>query len=167
MEPEGSPRRAKRRAVRGAFEDLTREIERIQSLDVPALRERWKALFGSAPSPLLSPVFMSRAIEYRMQERVLGGLKPSTQRILDRLDGDGGTDPKKCVARRRAGAGTVFIREWRGVKHRVTMLDNDVLYRNRRYKSLSEVAQAITGTHWSGPLFFGLNTRGKEEKDRG
>ncbi len=49
----------------------------------------------------------------------------------------------------------------------MTVLDNDVLYRNRRYKSLSEVARAITGTHWSGPLFFGLKKRGKEEKDRG
>jgi Protein of unknown function (DUF2924) len=165
MEPEDSPRRAKRRAFRGAFEDLTREIERIQSLDVPALIERWKALFDSAPSPLLSPVFMSRAIAYRIQERALGGLKPSTQKILDRLGGDGETHPNKLAPRRRASAGTVFIREWRGVRHRVTVLDNDVLYRNRRYKSLSEVARAITGTHWSGPLFFGLKKRGKEEED--
>jgi hypothetical protein len=163
MEPEGSPRRAKRSAFRGAFEDLTREIERIQSLDVPALRERWKALFGNAPSPLLSAVFMSRAIAYRMQERVLGGLKPSTQRIVDRLGGEGGTHPHKLAPRRRASAGTVFIREWRGVKHRVTVLDKDVVYRGRRYKSLSEVARAITGTHWSGPLFFGLKNRAKEE----
>ena len=48
-----------------------------------------------------------------------------------------------------------LIREWRGVRHRVTVLDNDVVYRGRRYKSLSEVARAITGTRWSGPLFFG------------
>jgi hypothetical protein len=167
MEPEGLPRRARRSAFRGAFEDLTREIERIQSLDVTALRARWKELFGSAPSPLLSPVFMSRAIAYRIQERALGGLKPSAQKILDRLGGDGGSRPNKLAPRRRASAGTVFIREWGGVRHRVTVLDNDVLYRNRRYKSLSEVARAITGTHWSGPLFFGLQKRGKEEKGRG
>jgi hypothetical protein len=162
MEPEVSPHHARRIAFRVSSEDLVREIERIKSLDVPALRERWKALFGSAPSPLLSPVFMSRAIAYRIQERVLGGLKPSTERILDRLGGDGGTHPHKLVPRRRASAGTVFIREWRGVRQRVTVLDNDVLYRNRRYKSLSEVARAITGTQWSGPLFFGLKNRTKE-----
>jgi hypothetical protein len=56
----------------------------------------------------------------------------------------------------------VLIRKWRGVSHRVTVLDHDVVYRGRRYKSLSEVARAITGTRWSGPLFFGLKLRTKE-----
>jgi len=56
----------------------------------------------------------------------------------------------------------LLIREWRGLSHRVTVLDNDVVYRKRRYKSLSEVARAITGTRWSGPLFFGLKRRAKE-----
>jgi hypothetical protein len=59
-------------------------------------------------------------------------------------------------------SGTVLIREWRGVKHRVTVLDHDVVYRGRRYQSLSEVARAITGTRWSGPLFFGLTKRTEE-----
>jgi hypothetical protein len=162
MEPKISPHHTKRFVFRGASVDLMREIERIQSLDVSAIRERWKELFGSAPSPLLGAVFMTRAIAYRIQERVLGGLKPSTQRILDRLEGDGATNPNKFVPRRRTSAGTVLIREWRGVRHRVTVLDNDVVYRGRRYKSLSEVARAITGTHWSGPLFFGLKNRTKE-----
>jgi hypothetical protein len=166
MEPEISPHRTKRFVFRGASVDLTRELERIQSLDVPAIRERWKELFGSAPSPLLGTVFMTRAIAYRIQERVLGGLKLSTQRILDRLEGDGATNPNKFVPRRRARAGAVLIRQWRGVRHRVTVLDNDVVYRGRHYKSLSEVARAITGTHWSGPLFFGLKSR-TEEAARG
>ena len=55
-----------------------------------------------------------------------------------------------------------MIREWRGVSHRVIVLDNDVVYRGRRYKSLSEVARGITGARWSGPLFFGLKGRAKE-----
>jgi len=42
------------------------------------------------------------------------------------------------------------------------VLDHDVVYRGRRYKSLSEVARAITGTRWSGPLFFGLKRQAKE-----
>jgi Protein of unknown function (DUF2924) len=85
-------------------------------------------------------------------------LKPSAQRILDRVS-DG---PQKKFLKRRASAGTVLIREWHGVKHRVTVLDHEVVYRGRRYKSLSEVARAITGTHWSGPVFFGLKQRAQE-----
>jgi hypothetical protein len=165
MKSESSPRQTTQPALNRSSPDLEKEIERILSLDVPALRERWTSLFGTSPSPLLSRVFMSRAITYRMQEQAFGGLKPSIQRILDRACEPEGND-RRLEQRRRAGAGTLLIREWHGVKHRVTVLDSDVLYRNRRYKSLSEVARLITGTHWSGPLFFGLKNWGKE-KDRG
>ena len=97
-----------------------------------------------------------------MQERTFGGLKPSAQKILDGVYDGRGEVAQQRIPKRRASAGTVLIREWRGVSHRVTVLDHDVVYRGRRYKSLSEVARTITGTHWSGPLFFGLKLRTKE-----
>ena len=103
-----------------------------------------------------------RAIAYRLQERAFGGLKPSTQRVLDRIGAGRSEATLEPIPKRRASAGTVLIREWRGLSHRVTVLDHDVVYRGRRYKSLSEVARAITGTRWSGPLFFGLKRRTKE-----
>jgi hypothetical protein len=162
MKPGASGRGTITTAFHLASRDLKREIERIQSLDIPALRERWTALFGTSPSPRLGRVFMIRAIAYRMQEKVFGGLKPSTQRVLDRFSEARGKKTQPHAPRQRAGAGTVLIRQWKGVQHRVTVLDSDVLYRNRRYKSLSEVARFITGTHWSGPLFFGLTKRTKE-----
>jgi hypothetical protein len=162
MKPSASGRGTIRNAFELASQDLKTEIERIQSLDIPALRKRWTALFGTSPSPRLGRVLMIRAIAYRMQERAFGGLKPSTQRVLDRFSEAGGKKTQPCAPQQRAGAGTVLIRQWRGVQHRVTVLDSDVLYRGRRYKSLSEVARTITGTHWSGPLFFGLKKRTKE-----
>jgi hypothetical protein len=59
----------------------------------------------------------------------------------------------------------VLIREWQGVSHRVTVVDDAVVYREQRYGSLSEVARAITGTRWSGPLFFGLKAQAEECRD--
>ena len=56
----------------------------------------------------------------------------------------------------------MLIREWHGVSHRVTMLEDGALFRGTRYRSLSEVARKITGTRWSGPRFFGLRTPAKE-----
>jgi hypothetical protein len=50
----------------------------------------------------------------------------------------------------------LLIREWHGAAHQVTVLANGVVYRGKRYGSLSEVARLITGSRWSGPLFFGL-----------
>jgi hypothetical protein len=55
-----------------------------------------------------------------------------------------------------APAGTVLVREWHGVGHQVRVLEEGVLYRGERYRSLSEIARLITGTRWSGPRFFGL-----------
>jgi len=148
--------------VRGGSEDLAREIANLSALDAEALRERWKALFGADPLPYLGRSFMVRALAYRLQERAIGGLKPSAQRTLERVMDGRPEAAAKRFPKRRAGAGTVLIREWRGVHHRVTVLDHEVVYQGRRYKSLSEVARVITGARWSGPLFFGLKRRAGE-----
>jgi hypothetical protein len=54
------------------------------------------------------------------------------------------------------------MRDWQGVTHEVKVLDRGVLYQRKRYRSLSEVARLITGSRWSGPLFFGLRSKGQE-----
>jgi Protein of unknown function (DUF2924) len=155
--PSGESRRISR-----ASQDLEQRVARISELDAAALQESWEAVFRAGPSPSLARSFMIRALAHRIQEKVLGALKLSASRILDRAaEGRSALEPQR-VSTRRASAGTVLIRHWRGVTHRVTVLDNDVVYRGRRYKSLSEVARLITGTRWSGPLFFGLKRRKKE-----
>jgi len=140
---------------------LSAEISGLSKASIKDLRERWKRLYGQEPSGHIGRSILIGAIAYRLQEKAFGGLKPSAQRILDRVC-DGKEIAEERIPKRRASAGTVLIREWRGVRHRVIVLDNDVTYRGRRYKSLSEVARAITGTRWSGPLFFGLKHRAKE-----
>lgn len=148
--------------LRAAAEDLSEEITALEALAPPILRQKWRALFGAEPSPLLGRLFMVRAIAYRMQERRFGGLKPAVERLLDRAcKGRQGATPRP-FRKARASAGTVLIREWGGISHRVTVLDHGVVYRSRRYKSLSEVARAITGARWSGPLFFGLMRRAQK-----
>jgi hypothetical protein len=58
-----------------------------------------------------------------------------------------------------ARSGTILIREWQGIAHRVTMLGEGVSFNGKRYRSLSEVAREITGSRWSGPRFFGLRSQ--------
>lgn len=160
-----SKRSGKWPTVGGDLEELAREIMRLPALDVPALRQRWAAIFGDDPSANLGRALLIRAIAYRLQEKAFAGLKPSTQRILDRNTDNRSKDAPQSIPQRRTSAGTVLIRQWRGVSHRVTVLDHEVVYRDRRYKSLSEVARAITGSRWSGPLFFGLKGRAREAVD--
>jgi len=152
----------KRRALVLDRDALTVEIAGLSKASIKHLRERWKTLCGKEPSGCIGRSILIRVIAYRLQEEAFGGLKPFAQQILDRVcDGHRETAQLRSP-RPRAGAGTVLIREWRGVRHRVIVLDDDVAYRGRRYKSLSEVARAITGTRWSGPLFFGLKHRNPE-----
>lgn len=60
--------------------------------------------------------------------------------------------------------GTRLVREWHGTVHQVVVLDNGYEHDGRHYKSLTQVASAITGVHWSGPSFFGLKARRAPKK---
>ena len=52
--------------------------------------------------------------------------------------------------------GTRLVREWQGETYDVTILDKGYRWQERHYRSLSRIAEEITGTRWSGPRFFGL-----------
>jgi hypothetical protein len=90
---------------------------------------------------------------------VYGGLKPSTRRLLTCNVEEGTTGTSSKSPNRIAQSGTILIREWQGSAHRVTMLDDGVSFKGKRYRSLSEVAREITGSRWSGPRFFGLRSQ--------
>jgi hypothetical protein len=138
-------------------ETLAAEIAGLSHLGIDELRERWKAMYGKAPSKEIGRSFLTRAIAYRLQERAYGGLKPSTRRLLVRFakETEAGGSPKR-PRNRKAQSGTILVREWQGNAHRVTMLDDGVSFNGKHYRSLSEVAREITGSRWSGPRFFGL-----------
>ena len=131
---------------------LREELKGVVRLSRRGLAERWAALFGAPPPARTSRSLMIRAVAHKMQERAFGGLTVSTRRLLV------GEAPgaRANAPTREARAGTVLLREWQGATHQVTVIEDGVLYRGRRYRSLSEVARLITGSRWSGPLFFGL-----------
>lgn len=95
------------------------------------------------------------AVAFRLQERAHGTLKPSLRRQLEQYGIAPGEQTGQVPT--KVAAGTVLVREWQGVRHTVTVLDKGVSYDGKLYRSLTAVADAITGAHWSGPEFFGLN----------
>jgi hypothetical protein len=141
------------------------EVARLATLSVKHLKARWRSLYDTEPPRYVSRELLTRAVGYRLQERAFGGLKPSTLRLLERLGGDYSANHLVHSAARKATDGTVLVREWRGVSHRVEVLDDRVVYQGQRHQSLSEVARLITGSRWSGPLFFGLKNRAKEARN--
>jgi hypothetical protein len=144
-------------------EKLSAEIAGLESHDLNQLRTQWKLLYEIEAPPHLSRDWLRRAVAYRMQENVLGGLKPATRRLLERVAEDARTRKlSKVVPIRKVGPNTILIREWGGTRHEVTVLENGAMFRGKRYRSLSHVARVITGSQWSGPLFFGLKAPANE-----
>jgi hypothetical protein len=92
----------------------------------------------------------------RIQSTQHGGMKQALRRRLEKLSTEftkGIADPKLS---RKLSPGTVLMRDWQGRRHSVMVTGDGFVHEGRTYRSLSEIARAITGTRWSGPAFFGL-----------
>jgi hypothetical protein len=112
----------------------------------------------------MSRRLLVRALAYRIQERVLGGLDLATRRRLERAAQDLEAGRRRRSPSKTIEPGTRLLREWKGVVHEVLVLEDGVDYRGESWSSLSAVAREITGTRWSGPRFFGLTA---SRRDRG
>ena len=137
----------------------------LKSMSVNDLKAEWQALFN-APAPNNSRTFLEGRLAYRIQELTYGGPDKQTRRLLDLLaDEVEGTLTRKAqiVDPRNPVVGTKLIREWDGTAHTVTVLKDGFDWAGQRYKSLSAVARAITGTRWNGYRFFGLRERKRGE----
>jgi len=141
---------------------LAEQLANLDGLDGERLKQRRRSLDGTEPPPRVGRSLLRQAIAYRLQENVLGGLKPSTRRLLQRVAMDTAARSEiNTTSERKLKPGAVLLREWHGNTHQVTVLADGVRFRGRRYRSLSQVARVITGTRWSGPLFFGLKSAAK------
>jgi DUF2924 family protein len=150
-------------------EAISHKLDSLGSLPFKELKKQWRSLYSSEPPHRVSRELLTRAVAYRIQEQAFGGLKPSTRRLLERLASDAriGIPLTLSPCAPPASAGTVLMRDWQGITHELKVLDRGVLYERNRYRSLSEVARLITGSRWSGPLFFGLRSKRQGETSRG
>jgi hypothetical protein len=138
---------------------ILKTICELQALDAPALRTRWNEAFGRPPPKRTSRQLLLRALAYHVQAQMLRGLQPATRRQLARAADEIGAGRTPSASLPVIKPGTRLLREWHGVTHEVIMLEDGVQYRGETWASLSAVAREITGTRWSGPLFFGLKGR--------
>ena len=124
-----------------------------------ALRSKWREVHRSR-APDLSPSLLARGIAYRLQERVHGGVSSSTAKqlanIARRLARTGSVDDPNAICLK---PGTRLVRSWNGTIYKVLVGDDGFEFDGRQFESLSQIARDITGAHWSGPRFFGVNRR--------
>jgi hypothetical protein len=139
------------------------ELDRIVTLPTHQLRIEWRRHFRGEPPKGLSRDLLIRAVTYKMQERVHGGLPQADRKALRdlaaKITGEGAHGALHLSPILKPGQR--LVREWRGQTHSVLVLEDGFEYQDRRYRTLSEIARQITGAHWSGPRFFGLVRAGK------
>lgn len=135
-------------------------IADLAALSTDELRQRWTELYRAAPVPRISRDLLIRGVAFRIQEDAYGGLSKSHRRQLQRLAEalrDGGS--MAAAQGQSFKVGTKLIREWKGKVHEILIGDDGYIWAGKRYGSLSQIACSITGTRWSGPRFFGLESQ--------
>ena len=139
------------------------QVAVLPSLPTPELWALWDRHFPRRPENPNRNYLESR-VAYKIQEQALGGLPAETQRRLINI----GMRHSKIKGRLKSNAielapGTILFREWGERDHKVTVTaDGSFEYEGKFFKSLSAVARHISGTPWSGPLFFGLKSKTRE-----
>jgi Protein of unknown function (DUF2924) len=139
---------------------ITKQLASLPGFTKPRLYELWRRLFKKDPPSDLRRDLLQRIVARRLQEQEFGGLSESGSRQLRQWASTFDDDPKAAVSKRPPiKSGTRLLRQWRDQVHVVNVTGDEFEYRGARYESLSEIARLITGTRWSGPLFFGVKNK--------
>ncbi len=131
------------------------DLATVLNESTPALRAHYTELMGCPPPPRAGHYFLKANVAWAIQViRQGGGPGVVRTELLNKT-----THP---ISTRRTAykVGTRLIREWQGQIYEVTVLGKGYRWQGRHYRSLSRIAQEITGTKWSGPRFFGLSETG-------
>jgi hypothetical protein len=132
----------------------------LLKLNIDGLRATWAAWLSEDPPRCQSKDLLRYLLAWRVQEQRFGGLSADTKRRLKELVASVRRGTKIDVAPAKTlQPGIVISRDWRGVVHRVHVLEDEFAYEGKRFGSLSVIARKITGTRWSGPRFFGIEAR--------
>jgi hypothetical protein len=140
------------------------DLDALSGLGKLDLKQRWEEAFSHPPPKYMRREILVRALAHETQLEAAGGMPAGLTRQLERAarsmrEGKASAaagDHHRSASSLTIKPGTRLLRDWQGVTHEVIILENGIQYRDREWNSLSAVAREITGTRWSGPLFFGL-----------
>ena len=144
-----------------ALVELDGEIAGLVDRSTEELRRAWRTLHHTGPPLGLSRDLIIRGLADKLQQRAYGGPSRALQRRLrifatDFEKGARSFDPGTALK-----TGATLMRQWRGHTHTVLVREDGFEYDGQRYRSLTVIAERITGAHWSGPRFFGLSKQAR------
>ena len=139
--------------------ELDHEIAGLGDRPTQELRHVWRTLHHTGPPLGLSRDLIIRGLADELQQRAHGGPSRALRRRLQILAGELEKGARSVDPGMVLKTGASLVRQWRGHTHTVLVGEDGFEYDGRRYRSLTVIAERITGAHWSGPRFFGLNKR--------
>lgn len=142
---------------RKASADLEAKLAELETMQRAELRTAWRKLFHVEPPSRLGSDMMRLAVGWKLQTQCFGGLPKKVERQLVAIAAGKAADTP--IGAKQLKPGTILVREWHGISHRVQVLDAGFDWNGQHWSSLSAIAQAITGAKWSGPRFFGLRAK--------
>ncbi len=145
--------------------DLDAQMDALDAMPLTSLQATFREVFGF-PDRTHSRPHLVKRLRWRLQELAEGGLSEAALRKIDEL-GDWVPDawrnrpapPPPAVEAverdpRLPPPGTTLRRKHHNVIHEVLVCEDGFLYAGEQFKSLSAVANRISGTMWSGFAFF-------------
>ena len=151
-------------------DSIAARINALQGMSIPQLKEKYRELYGKNIS-VSNKGYLIKKIAWKIQELEYGGLsdhvRKRTLEIAQTMNLPEKPSPGKLIqskkkkrtikSRRLPMPGTVLTREYKGKLIQVTVLEDRYFeYEGGKYRSLSAVAKAVTGSHWNGYLFFNV-----------
>jgi hypothetical protein len=159
LDPNGSRRKRLRNPD---LPELGCEIAGLVDRSTQELRRAWQTIVSQTGPPLgLSRDLIIRGLANKVQERAHGGPSRALQRRLQRLARESEKGALSSDPGRGLKSGATLVRQWRGRTHTVLVREDGFEYGGQRYRSLTVIAEKITGAHWSGPRFFGVSKRAR------
>lgn len=136
------------------------------TVDVAQLREWWTSQYGCKPPSRARREFLLLVSSWHAQAKEHGGLKRSDWELIKSLSDTlrQGKEPATRAPQINLTPGTVLMREWNGAHFEVRVTSDGFLFKDRTWKSLSQIAREITGSRWNGPAFFGLRSKRETPK---
>jgi len=130
------------------------DLTTIMQANAPTLRTLYHEIFHRAP-PKWSRIDNLRGnLAWALQALQQGHAPHSLrQSLLNTTAKHQGSLPSVTYQ-----PGTRLIREWQGHTYEVTILEKGYLWQGKTYRSLTAIAEVITGAHWSGQRFFGMKS---------
>jgi hypothetical protein len=137
--------------------ELDSEIAGLVDRSTQELQRTWRTLHHTGPPPGLSRDLIIRRLADKLQQRAHGGPSRALHRRLQILAGEFEKGARSFDPGIVPKTGATLMRQWRGRTHTVFVGEDGFEYEGDRYRSLTVIAERITGAHWSGPRFFGLS----------